>query len=71
MPKKLHRISVRLCDEDMQYLRGLAERLELPTDGRAVLSRAVQQVLAFMRTSMGTAMPSGQGKQCLTAGGAA
>jgi hypothetical protein len=69
--KKLHRISLRLADEDMQFLTEMAARLKLPTDGRPILSRAVQQVLAFMRTSMGTAMPSGQGKQCLTAGGAA
>lgn len=68
--KKLHRISVRLADEDMQFLTEMAARLELPTDGRPILSRAVQQVLNFMRTSMGAAVPSGQGKQCLTGGAA-
>lgn len=61
--KKLHQITVRLGDEDMEYLVALARRLELPTDGRLNVSRAVQAVIRFMRTSVGLALPPGQGMQ--------
>lgn len=63
MSKKLHTITVRIGDEDMRFLRALASRLELPTDGRPIIGRAVQEILRVTRSSVTPSLAAEQGKQ--------
>ena len=73
MGKKSRSIAVRLEEQDFEYLAEVAARLELPTDGRAVISRAVQQIIRVMRASVTVDAIAGQGMlggQCLQGGAA-
>ena len=73
MGKKSRSIAVRLEEQDFEYLAEVAARLELPTDGRAVISRAVQQIIRLMRASVTVDAIAGQGmlrQQCLQGGAA-
>lgn len=71
MPKKTACVAVRLEQDDFDFLQAVAARLELPTDGRAVISRAVQQIIRVMRASVTVDAIAGQGmlrQQCLQGG---
>lgn len=68
MPKKSASIAVRLEQADFDFLAEVASRLELPTDGRPIIGRAVQSLIRFMRTTMPPGAITGQGmlgQQCL------
>jgi hypothetical protein len=73
MPKKTACVAVRLEPEDFDFLQAVAARLELPTDGRPIIGRAVQQIIRFMRASVTPDAVAGQrmlGQQSLQVAGA-
>lgn len=71
--KKARCIAVRLEDADFDFLAEVASRLELPTDGRPIIGRAVQLIVRLMRASVTPDAVAGQGMlriQCLQGGAA-
>lgn len=73
MPKKTCSLAVRLEQADFDFVAEIASRLELPTDGRPILGRAVQALVRLMRATMTPESLAGQGllgNQCLPGGAA-
>lgn len=66
MEKKNQAITVRLTEEQRQYLAEVAEHQTLPTDGAPNLSRAVQSMVMFLMTSFGLQWIGAQRKQRMT-----
>jgi hypothetical protein len=66
MEKKTHKISIRAGNAQMEYVEAVAERLRLPSDGDRNLSRALQVMIEFMRTTVGLRWLDEQRLHCPT-----
>lgn len=66
MDKKNQVLTVRLTEEQKQYLGDVAEMQMLPTDGAPNLSRAVQSMVMFVMTSFGLQWLGTQRKHGMT-----